>query len=77
MQATVKRINYARNGVADGVILDSGDFVHLERIGMKKCGLKVGDAVTVEGTARRMPLGNLLITATRINGGGVPRKPQR
>jgi hypothetical protein len=72
VQATVKRINYARNGAADGVILDSGDFVHLERIGMKKCGLKVGDAVTVEGTARRMPLGNWLIKARRINGGGVP-----
>jgi hypothetical protein len=76
MQATVKRINYARNGLADGVILDSGDFIHLERIAMKKCGLKPGDTVTVEGTARRMPLGNLLIKARRINGGVVP-KPQR
>ncbi len=77
MQATVKRINYARNGLADGVILDSGDFVHLERIGMKKCGLKVGDTVTVEGTVRRTPLGNLLIKARRINGGVIPSKPKR
>ena len=72
---TVKRINYAKNGAADGVILDSGDLVHLSPAGMKNSGLKVGDQVTAEGTASVMPLGQQFIEAKIINGAAVSKKP--
>ena len=45
----VERINYAKHGEPNGVVLDSGKFVHLKPDGFKKAGLKVGDAVTAKG----------------------------
>jgi hypothetical protein len=70
----VKRINYARNGAANGVILDSGDFLYLKPVGMKRAGLKVGDQVTAEGTATLMPLGQQVIEAKTVNGVAVTSK---
>jgi hypothetical protein len=70
-QGIVKRINYARNGAANGVILDSGDFIYLKPAGMKRAGLKVGDRVSAEGTASLMPLGQQVIEAKTVNGVAV------
>lgn len=71
VQGTVKRLNYSKNGAADGAILGSGDFVYLKPSGMKHCALKVGDAVTAEGSATRTPLGQRLIKATTLNGKAI------
>ena len=68
MQGVVKRINYSRDGEANGVVLESGDFIYLKPDGMKKVGLKVGDQVTAEGTATLMPLGQQVIEAKTVNG---------
>ena len=68
VQGVVKRINYARNGEANGVVLDSGDFIHLKPEGMKRADLKVGDQVTAEGTAGMMPLGQQVVEAKTVNG---------
>jgi hypothetical protein len=76
-EGTVQRINYSRNGEADGVILDSGDLIHLTPAGMKHCGLKVGDQVTADGPASLMPLGQKLIEAETVNGLAVSKKPAR
>jgi hypothetical protein len=68
VKGVVKRINYARHGEANGVVLASGDFVHLKPVGMKRVALKVGDQVTAEGTSALMPLGQQVIEAKTING---------
>jgi hypothetical protein len=68
VQGVVKRINYTRHGEANGVVLESGDFVHVKPAGMKRVALKVGDHVTAEGTSALMPLGQLVIEAKTVNG---------
>jgi len=78
VQGVVKRINYARHGEANGVVLESGDFVHLKPEGMKGVGLKVGDQVTAEGKSALMPLGQKVIEAKTINGVDVlSKKPAK
>jgi hypothetical protein len=68
VQGVVKRINFARHGAANGVVLESGDFIHLKPEGMKKVALKVGDAVTAEGPGGMMPLGQQIVEAKTVNG---------
>jgi hypothetical protein len=78
VQGTVKRINYARHGAANGVVLDSGDFIYLKPEGMKKVELKVGDHVSAEGTAAMMPLGQQVVEAKTVNGTSIAgKKPAR
>jgi hypothetical protein len=74
VHGVVKRINYDRHGAANGLVLESGDFVHLEPEGMKSIGLKVGDTVTAEGAAALMPLGQQVIEAKTVNGVAVMAK---
>ncbi len=74
VQGAVKRINYDRHGAANGVVLESGDFIYLKSAAMKRAGLKVGDEVTAEGTAALMPLGQKVITAETVNGIAVTSK---
>jgi hypothetical protein len=66
---TVLRVNYARHGEPNGVILDSGDFIHLKPGGMSKLRLKTGDKVRAEGDAHRLidDLG-WAVDATHVNG---------
>jgi hypothetical protein len=68
VQGVVKRINYTRHGEANGVVLESGDFVHLKPAGMKRVALKVGDHVTALGPAALMPLGQQVVEAETVNG---------
>lgn len=74
VQGIVKRINYARHGEANGVVLESGDFIHLKPEGMKKVELKVGDTVTAEGPVALMPLGQQVIEAKTVNGTSIVAK---
>lgn len=71
VQGTVKRINFARHGAANGVVLDSGDFIHLKPDGMKKVELKVGDHVIAEGSVAMMPLGQQVVDARTVNGTAI------
>ena len=73
-EGIVKRINYARHGAANGVVLESGEFIYLKPEGMKNIVLKVGDKVTAEGTAALMPLGQQVIEAKTVNGVAVMAK---
>ena len=52
VQGVVKRINYNRQGEANGVVLESGEFIYLEPDGMKHAGLKVADQLTAAGISR-------------------------
>jgi hypothetical protein len=74
VQGTVKRINFARDGAPNGVILESGEFIYLKPEGMKRIELKPGEQVTVEGTAALMPLGQQVIEAKTVNGKAVMAK---
>lgn len=74
VKGIVARFNYAKHGEPNGVVLDSGDFVHLKPDGMSASALEVGDPVEAEGMARAMVVGHRVIEATRINGKAVARK---
>ncbi len=64
----VARLNYARHGEANGVVLDSGDFIHLKPEGMRQIGLTIGDRIEADGRVREMEMGGRVIEATTING---------
>ena len=64
----VTRLNFARHGEANGVVLDSGDFIHMKPDGMKQVSLKVGDKVNADGTIRPMELGGHVVEAITVNG---------
>jgi hypothetical protein len=64
----VVRFNYARHGAANGVVLDTGDFIHTKPDGMAKLGLKVGDAVEADGDAQMISTGKgWAAEATKVN----------
>ena len=74
-EGTVVRLNYARHGAANGVVLDTGDFIHLKPEGMAKLALKVGDKVAADGDAHFMVTARgWAVEATRVNGKPVKHK---
>jgi hypothetical protein len=74
-EGTVVRLNYARHGEANGVVLDSGDFIHLKPEGMKKLKLKIGDKVSADGDAHLLATGRgWAVEATSVNGKKVKSK---
>lgn len=65
----VIRMNYARHGEANGVLLDSGDFVHIRPDRFAGLGIVVGDQVEASGPGR--PLtddSGQVIDAVEVNG---------
>ncbi|MEZ2294074.1 hypothetical protein [Variovorax sp. RCC_210] len=72
IEGTVVRLNYARHGEANGVVLDTGDFVHTKPDGFAHLGLKVGDKVRAEGRAQPLATGEgRVVEAVRVNGRAV------
>lgn len=65
----VARFNYAKHGAINGVVLDSGDFIHTRPDGFDGLGLKVGDKVTAEGAMHPLVTGEgRVVEATTVNG---------
>lgn len=65
----VTRFNYAKHGAANGVVLDSGDFVHTRPDGLAALGLRIGDEVHATGKARPLATGTgRVIEARTVNG---------
>ena len=75
LRGRVAGINYARQGQADGVMLDTGDFVHLGVDGFRVAELSTGDEVIATGYPQRMAGGGHFLEARRIN--GIPLRPAR
>jgi hypothetical protein len=76
---TVVRLNFARHGEANGVVLDSGDFIHTKPDGMAKLKLEVGDRVEADGPARPLVDGSgQVVEASVVNGKpiGKPKPPK-
>lgn len=68
-QGRVVRLNHARHGAANGVVLDTGDFIHTKPDGMLRLKLKVGDVVRADGDAQRLADDSgWAVEATQVNG---------
>lgn len=65
---TVAGINFALHGEPNGVILDSGEFVHLKPPAAKQAGLSLGDAVSVTGSSFRSDADFIVIEPEMLNG---------
>jgi hypothetical protein len=73
VDGTVKRLNISPRGEVDGVLLDTGDFVHT---GPESAAtLAVGAKLTADGPAQPMLDGHKAIEATTVNGTPVRRPP--
>ncbi|CAN5462629.1 hypothetical protein BH10PSE17_BH10PSE17_27490 [soil metagenome] len=53
-QGKVIRFNYAKHGEPNGVVLDSGDFIHTRPDGLARLKLQVGQSVVAIGDAQRL-----------------------
>jgi hypothetical protein len=73
-EGVVTLLNYARHGEPNGVVLDTGDFVHLKPHGMRLVPLAVGDRVAAEGPSGPTVTGRRVIEATAVNGVALDRK---
>jgi hypothetical protein len=67
IEDVVAHIHYAKHGEPNGVILESGEFIHTRPPGMKKLNLRVGSKVIAHGEARTTGLGTSLIEAHEVN----------
>jgi hypothetical protein len=69
VSGTVVRFNYAKHGAANGVLLDSGDFVHTKPDGLLRLGLEIGSFVRAEGEARMLVTGAGRVVEARVVNG--------
>ncbi len=67
LKGVVASIHYAKHGEPNGVILETGEFVHLRPHGMQAIGLEIGSKVNATGTTRMTVLGTTLLEASRVN----------
>jgi len=67
IEGMVAHIHYAKHGEPNGVILESGEFIHTRPPGMKKLNLHVGSKVVARSEARTTVLGTSLIEAHEVN----------
>jgi hypothetical protein len=67
MKGVVTALHYARHGEANGVILDTGAFIHLRPHGMVSTDLDIGSKVNATGTLRMTMLGTRMLEAHRVN----------
>ena len=69
IRGKVVRFNYARHGEPNGVVLDTGDFIHTKPPAMGRMALKIGDKVHAEGPARPLVTGTgRVVEAHSVNG---------
>ncbi len=68
IKGVVAALHFARHGQPNGVVLETGEFVHLRPDAMARSGLGVGSRVTAIGDARLTVLGNCLLEARKVNG---------
>ena len=68
MKGTVARIHYAKRGQPNGVVLESGEFIHLRPHGMATIGVGVGAKMSAKGQLRMTVLGTRMLEAHHANG---------
>ena len=67
INGVVAAIHFAKHGEPNGVVLESGEFIHTRPPGMKKLNLKVGSKVSARGEVRMTILGTALVEADEVN----------
>lgn len=67
VKGVVSAIHFAKHGEPNGVMLESGEFVHTRPHGMKKLKLKIGSKVVALGQVRMTVLGTPLLEADEVN----------
>ena len=76
VEGKVVRINYARHGEANGVVLDSGDFIHIRPDCFAPLALVLGGQVQASGPGRPLADGSgRVIEAVELNGQPLDQKP--
>ncbi len=73
----VKYLNFAKHGEPNGVVLESGDFVHMKADGMERLRLAVGDDVSAKGKTRSHIFGGVVVEAESVNGKTLVKKKDR
>lgn len=68
IKGIVARIHYARHGQPNGVVLESGEFIHLRPHGMAALDLIPGAKISARGELRMTILGTRLLEAHHANG---------
>lgn len=70
-QTTIKGVvaswHFALHGEPNGVILETGEFIHLRPHGMVSAGLDIGSKVNAVGELRMTVLGTRMLEASRVN----------
>jgi hypothetical protein len=67
IRGIVAAVHYAKHGEPNGVILESGEFIHTRPDGMRQLKLRVGSKVIARGDLRTTVLGTPLIEAREVN----------
>jgi hypothetical protein len=67
VKGIVASIHFAKHGEPNGVILESGEFIHTRPHGMKQLKLRIGSKVVAHGERRMTVLGTSLIEAHEVN----------
>ena len=67
ISGVVAAVHYTKHGEPNGIILESGEFIHTRPDGMKKLKLKLGSKVIAHGELRMTVLGTPLIEAREVN----------
>jgi hypothetical protein len=68
----VASMHYSRHGHRNGVVLRTGDFIHLKPHGMDGFKLRIGSAIDAIGVATATALGTTVLEAQRVNGKKIP-----
>ena len=75
LEGVVRQLNYAPHGEIDGLVLESGDFVHFAPENAEQIAPKVGQKVTVEGWQRLTTASGQVVEAERINDVAIEHRP--
>jgi hypothetical protein len=67
LKGVVATLHFARHGEPNGVVLETGEFIHLRPHGMALLGLGVGAEVRAVGELRLTALGQPMLEARQVN----------
>ncbi|HEX3682414.1 MAG TPA: hypothetical protein VHU83_07710 [Bryobacteraceae bacterium] len=69
IEGVVEHLNFAKNGEPNGAVLDSGYFVHMKPRAAHAIGLRIGQALQVQGKLKLSGSGGQkVIEADTVNG---------
>jgi len=67
IKGVVAALHFARHGEPNGVVLETGEFIHLRPHGMALVGLGIGSKIIAVGKQRMTILGTRMLEAQQVN----------